>query len=212
MTDTFDGNVGSDLDGNLDGFPDYLEAAAVRSIQRGGTDTLSLKDATEWIYKKKFSMLVAVATNLGLDCDIAEDIAQDVMEDLVLKKRLKNFQSGSLDAWLRKCTYHRCIDFLRRRQKHVLIDIDEPGMEPYLGYEDQPDEGSWVESFWKDLSPGKVLSQVEFGVFYVYFEEDEDIQRTAERLQRTPGYVYRVLWKARQKLMKWWIEQYRGLI
>jgi RNA polymerase sigma-70 factor (ECF subfamily) len=74
-------------------------------------------------------MVFSIACHFLQESAVAEELAQDVF--LQLHRVLPSLQSEAhLIAWLRKVTSHRCVDYARRRRRHLRLEqIPEPETE-----------------------------------------------------------------------------------
>ena len=70
------------------------------------------------------SMVFSIAYHFVRDRALAEEIAQDVF--LQLFRNLNSLESEShVTFWLRRVTSNRCVDFVRRKQRHPEVALEE---------------------------------------------------------------------------------------
>jgi RNA polymerase sigma-70 factor (ECF subfamily) len=81
-------------------------------------------ESFEQVLRQHQSMVFSIALRLLRDRTLAEEIAQDVF--LQLYEKLPGLETEEhVKFWLRRTTYHRSIDEVRRRKLRPRIGLDE---------------------------------------------------------------------------------------
>ncbi|MGH9430089.1 MAG: RNA polymerase sigma factor [Terriglobia bacterium] len=94
------------------------EAGSDADLGREGLGTF------EQVVREHRSMVFSLACYFLHDAAVAEELAQDVFLKLFLG--LRSIQSAEhLVCWLRRVTYHRCIDYARGENKRQWVALDE---------------------------------------------------------------------------------------
>lgn len=86
------------------------------------TDILAGADCYGDLIKEYHVGLIIHCENLVKDRDDAEDIAQDAFVKAYLRLVQFNPDKARFSTWIYKIATNLCIDFLRQRKRHVLVD------------------------------------------------------------------------------------------
>lgn len=153
--------------------------------------------AFEQIVKDYRESLVFFILGIVNDFNAAEDIAIDVFADLAVNHRY-NFKV-SLKTYLFMVGRSRAIDYIRKRNRHQVVEFSES--EPYLN-----DGNSLENEYLADLRRRELHKAIaglpekmRTAVYLVYFE-DLTYEDTAKVMRLSKKQVDNLLYRAKAKL------------
>lgn len=81
--------------------------------------------AFDLFYETYFPLVFGIALKMMKNRYEAEDVCQEVLLDILQRPHLYQSERGSLAAFLAVKTKHKCIDILRRKERHLYVETTE---------------------------------------------------------------------------------------
>ena len=197
----------------------------MRLVDDGSTSPQLLGEVANWTdhsawvrFRARYDrMLQSWCRGYGLDDDATDEVSQQIWIELA--GRMRTFQydpTRTFRGWLRRFCESRVIDFLRRRQAHPLLSLDDRDDERIAGshaiecdvadMDDGDDEGAsdparLVYLRKVEQAQASVRGRVKphnWEAFWLVAVCDWSVERTAEALGMTHAAVY----AARERVAK----------